>query len=61
MKALIASILLASACLVFSGCETDPAAEVGAKFERGIRGEGTVYENDDANDPIIRERSHVGR
>jgi len=56
------TLLCASAGLFFAGCESDvaPGSEVPEKFERGIRGQGTLYQPDRSNDPEIREESRVG-
>jgi len=62
MKALLATIFLASLCLGFAGCESDvpPAREVGRRFERGVMGEGTLVQPDRSGDPLIRENTRVG-
>lgn len=62
MKALIALVLLAGVSLALVGCETElPPGEVAAKkLERGLTGQGTVYQPDKSNDPIIREETRVG-
>ena len=61
MKAFLALFCTVSA-LALSGCESDiaPGSEVPEKFERGIRGQGTLYQPDRSNDPEIREQSRVG-
>lgn len=53
-----------------AGCESDiaPGSEVPGKFERGIRGKGTLYERDRSSspgdrayDPIAGEDAHAGQ
>lgn len=56
-------LLLALAGSVFASCAqeepiTDQAAE---SFQRGIRGEGTLYERTNDNDPFIRDEGSSGR
>ncbi len=62
MKPFLASLLLAGACIAFVGCESElPSTEQpGQKLERGLTGQGTVYQPDKSNDPIIREETRVG-
>ena len=62
MKAILASTLLVGAFLALTGCETDvpPSKEAANKLQRGITGQGEVYQPDRSNDPIIRETSRVG-
>ncbi len=62
MKAFLASVLFSGACLALVGCETElpPDRAAAHKIERGITGQGTVYQPDKSNDPIIREQSRVG-
>ncbi len=63
MKAILASIVAGSALCGLIGCESDvpPAQEAGNKLERGLTGQGTIYQPDRSNDPIIREQSRVGQ
>lgn len=45
------------------GCESDlppERSEVANTFQRGVRGQGTLYQPDRSNDPLIREQSRVG-
>lgn len=62
MKVILASVLVAVACTAFVGCESDlpPDQDAGRKLERGFRGQGTLYQPDRSNDPVIREESRVG-
>ena len=62
MKAISALLCIACGCLALGGCESDvpPAPEAKNKLERGLTGQGTVYQPDRSNDPIIREQSRVG-
>lgn len=68
MKALLL-MFGAAGGLLLAGCESDiaPGSEVPGKFQRGIRGEGELYEPDHSPipgspsyDPSIREQSRVG-
>ena len=65
MKAILVSLALAGAGLVFSGCETDVPPDTtrpnpGEKFQRGVTGHGTLSEPDRSSDPVIRENTRVG-
>ena len=62
MKAISTLLYLAAATVLLVGCESDvpPAQEAANKLERGFTGQGTVYQPDRSNDPIIREQSRVG-
>ena len=65
MKAILASIALASAGLALTGCETDLPPDTtkptpGEKLGRGITGHGTLSEPDRSSDPVIRENTRVG-
>jgi hypothetical protein len=63
MKAFLAMLSAAAALLGFAGCETEmpPArSEVPTKLQRGISGQGTLYQPDRTGDPVIREQSRVG-
>ncbi len=62
MKTFLASILLVGACLAFAACENDlpPGEPAAQKLERGVTGQGTVYQPDKSNDPLIREQTRVG-
>ncbi len=62
MNAIPAATLLASTLLALAGCENEipPSKEPTNKFQRGISGQGSVYQPDVTNDPIIREQSRVG-
>lgn len=54
---------LLAGLLLLTGCENDvpPAPTAGPnKLERGITGQGTLYQPDRTNDPVIREQSRVG-
>jgi hypothetical protein len=61
MKAFL-TLLCTVSGLALTSCESDvaPGSEVPEKFERGIRGQGTLYQPDRSNDPEIREESRVG-
>ncbi len=65
MKAIVASLFLAAAGILFTGCENDvpPGASdnTGAeKLKRGVTGQGTIVQPDRSEDPLIREQSRVG-
>ncbi len=62
MKAIFATIVLASICLAFGACESDlpPDPSVGNRFERGVVGQGTLVQPDRSEDPLINENSRVG-
>ncbi len=65
-------IPLSAICLLlaFAGCEseipadrTDPGiapSQVPNRVERGLSGQGTLYQPDRSSDPVIREESRVG-
>ena len=59
MKAILASILLASAGLSFSGCESDVPPDPTAK-RGGPTGTGSLVQPDKSEDPLIRENTRVG-
>ena len=65
MKALVASIILATAGILLTGCESDvppnAADNNGAeKLKRGATGQGTIVQPDRSEDPLIREQTRVG-
>jgi hypothetical protein len=65
MRAFLASISLAGACLALASCESElppnpPSASGVNKFERGISGKGSLNEPDKSDDPVIRENTRVG-
>ena len=63
MKAFLALLSAVAFALLFTGCESDlpPApSEVPAKLQRGVTGQGTLYQPDRTGDPLIREQSRVG-
>ncbi|MEO7317736.1 MAG: hypothetical protein ABIZ56_01975 [Chthoniobacteraceae bacterium] len=62
MKAILATLLLASASLVFVGCESElpPTSDVGNRFQRGVTGQGTLTQPDKTEDPLIKENTRVG-
>jgi hypothetical protein len=54
---------LVAAAVWLPGCESDlppQPSQVPAKLERGITGQGTLYQPDRTSDPVIREQSRVG-
>ena len=64
MKAILASLLVLSASLLLSGCESDmpPAGDHGAdKLKRGISGQGALSEPDRSDDPLIHEQTRAGQ
>ena len=65
MKALVASLFLATAGILLTGCESDvppnAADNNGAeKLKRGATGQGTIVQPDRSEDPLIREQTRVG-
>ena len=63
MKAFALPLGALVAALFFAGCETDLPPEqsaVPSKLQRGISGQGTLYQPDRTSDPIIREETRVG-
>lgn len=53
----------ALAFLMLAGCESDlppEPARVPNKIQRGMTGQGTLYQPDRSSDPIIREDTRVG-
>ena len=64
MKATPALLGAAAIGLLFSACETElppqPANQATTKLQRGISGQGTLYQPDTTSDPIIKEQSRVG-
>ncbi|MHA3775133.1 hypothetical protein ACXR0O_26725 [Verrucomicrobiota bacterium sgz303538] len=64
MKAFLAFLSAAIASVILVGCESDvapdPASEAGRKLQRGVTGQGTLYQPDRTGDPMIREQTRVG-
>ena len=65
MKVILASIVLAGAGVLLSGCETDLAPDStkpnpAEKFQRGATGQGSLSQPDRSEDPVIRENTRVG-
>jgi hypothetical protein len=65
MKVFLASIVLAGAGVLLTGCETDVVPDTtkptpAQKFQRGVTGQGSLYQPDHGGDPVIRENSRVG-
>jgi hypothetical protein len=62
MKAIFACCFCALFCAVLPAChrEDSPAQRVAAKLQRGLTGDGTLYQPDHSNDPIVRETFRVG-
>lgn len=58
MKPIVLLILL-SAAAVLTGCESDMPPETNRQnpLQRGMRGEGTVTQQDYSDDPFVRESS----
>ncbi len=56
-------LVLALVGFVFAGCaQEEPVTEQAAEsFQRGIRGEGTLYQRTNENDPFIRDGGMRGR
>jgi hypothetical protein len=63
MVRLFLSLGLLAVCALIVGCENDlppQPSQVPGKLERGISGQGTLYQPDRSSDPVIREQSRVG-
>jgi hypothetical protein len=63
MKAYLFALSMLAATFVLAGCESDlppTPSQVPNKLERGVTGQGTLYEPDRTSDPMIREESRVG-
>lgn len=63
MKVFLLMLSAVSALVLLPGCENDlpPApSQLPAKLERGVTGQGTLYQPDRTSDPMIREESRVG-
>jgi len=64
MKAFLVLLSATAAGVLFSACESDvapdPANDPGQKLQRGVTGQGTLYQPDRTGDPLIREQSRVG-
>ncbi len=56
-------LLLAVVGSVFASCaQEEPITDQAAQsFQRGIRGEGTLYQQTNDNDPFIRDEGTRGR
>ncbi len=51
---------LFSAALAACQRADSPGQRLAAKLHRGITGDGTLYQPDHSNDPIVRETFRVG-
>jgi hypothetical protein len=63
MQRFLVLFALAALVVLLQGCENDlppQPSQVPGKLERGITGQGTLYQPDRSNDPLIREQSRVG-
>ena len=65
MKAIVASLFLAAAGVLFTGCESDVPPNAsdnnGAeKLRRGVTGQGSLEQPDRSDDPLIREQTRRG-
>jgi hypothetical protein len=62
MKAILACCFCALFCAALPAChrEDSPAQRVATKLQRGFTGDGTLYQPDHSNDPIVRETFRVG-
>ena len=63
MKRCFPALSALFAVLLFASCESDMPPEpsaVPSKLQRGMRGQGTLYQPDRTGDPVIREESRVG-
>lgn len=53
-------IVIAAVPVFFANCAEQRPEEIPQKFERGIKGEGTIYQPTRENDPFIKEKARVG-
>lgn len=55
MKRVILLLSAVAACMWTCGCESDvqPGSEVPHKIQRGIRGQGTLYQPEQPSGPVI--------
>jgi hypothetical protein len=65
MKAIVATLFLATASIFLAGCESDipPSATDASgaeKFRRGVTGQGSLVQPDRSDDPLIREQTRQG-
>jgi predicted small lipoprotein YifL len=70
MKVFLISLCAIAMLFALQGCESElppdnsnaslNAAKVPERFERGLEGQGTLYQPDRSSDPVIREESRVG-
>ena len=63
MKVSLFALSALASAFFLGGCEADlpPApSQVPGKIERGLSGQGTLYQPDRTSDPVIREESRVG-
>jgi hypothetical protein len=52
--------VLVGMVLVLANCAEQRPEEIPGKFERGIRGEGTIYQPTREGDPFIKENARSG-
>jgi hypothetical protein len=63
MERFLLMLALLAGCVLLPGCESDlppEPSQLPGKLERGITGQGTLYQPDRGSDPLIREQSRVG-
>ena len=63
MKVILFALSALAANFLLAGCESDlppQPSQVPTKLQRGITGQGTLYQPDRGSDPMIREESRVG-
>jgi hypothetical protein len=63
MQRFLVLFALAAFGALLQGCENDlppQPSQVPGKLERGVTGQGTLYQPDRSSDPIINETSRVG-
>jgi hypothetical protein len=70
MKVFLISLSAIALLFAFQGCESelppngaDPGiapSQVPGRVQRGLSGQGTLYQPDRSSDPVINEQSRVG-
>jgi hypothetical protein len=63
MQRVLILLGLLAAAVLLPACESDlppQPSQVPGKIERGLSGQGTLYQPDRTSDPVIREQSRVG-
>lgn len=53
-------LLLLGSAVLMTACAEQRPEEIPQKLERGLRGEGTLYQPDRAGDPFVKTTPRVG-